>query len=611
LQSFAYLSSSKTMEVIDVAFYDDGNYLRVEEASVVRYINKQGVSMQHDRTGGFYIQSDDYKAYFNLESVVAPSVTGLAQLIEVLRLWCSSTVPDLDARKITTGTLEPDRIPGLDAGKITSGVLDASRLPGFADALDSLATLDASGVTTGVFDPERLPGLDASKISSGVLSPELIPPLDASAIAGGVLSPELIPPLDASAVASGVLSAARIPALDASAIASGVLDVARVPVLDRQRLPPLDASQVTSGVLSLDRLPHLEMDAAQVNSGVLSEDRLPALDASKITSGTLAPDRVPPLDASRIATGTLSSDRIPTLDASRLSTGVLVASRLPALDAGKITSGVFSADRIPALDASKVSTGVLDAARVPGLASLAGVLGASQGGTGAAFLTAGKLLVGSGTAPVSAPAGLHWDALSARLGVRTSAPSDALHVAGNATFARCTASNLVLQRGPPPPSVPGALSLFCDSNDGLLKLVQPGGGAPAVMGPFFRNQTGYAYASTPSSLVQTTSSTTLSTKLSTALPGMLAGTYRVAVCYQGFAPVTSKSIRVVAFVDSLSTTFHDATGMYTAGYNSVTHDFCNLTLAAGDHAFVVQYSSPSGAQVGLLRAALEIFRVGD
>lgn len=42
----------------------------------------------------------------------------------------AARIPGLDASKITTGTLAADRIPGLDAGKITSGTLADARLPG-------------------------------------------------------------------------------------------------------------------------------------------------------------------------------------------------------------------------------------------------------------------------------------------------------------------------------------------------------------------------------------------------------------------------------------------------------------------------------------------------
>ncbi len=55
---------------------------------------------------------------------------------------------NLDASKITSGTLASARIPGLDAGKITTGTLAADRIPG----------LDAGKITTGTLADGRLPG---------------------------------------------------------------------------------------------------------------------------------------------------------------------------------------------------------------------------------------------------------------------------------------------------------------------------------------------------------------------------------------------------------------------------------------------------------------------
>jgi microcystin-dependent protein len=60
-----------------------------------------------------------------------------------------------------------------------------------------------------------------------------------------------------------------------------------------------------------------------------------------------------------------------------------------------------------------------------------GVVSVANGGSGTNALTAGKILVGNGTASVLAPANLHWDNTNSRLGVGDTTPSYAVDVAGD------------------------------------------------------------------------------------------------------------------------------------------------------------------------------------
>lgn len=91
-----------------------------------------------------------------------------------LRALVSADIPNLDAAKITTGTLNAARIPNLDASKITTGTLDAARIP----------SLDASKVTTGTFDAARIPNLDTSKVTTGTFNNARINFAAPSAIGG-------------------------------------------------------------------------------------------------------------------------------------------------------------------------------------------------------------------------------------------------------------------------------------------------------------------------------------------------------------------------------------------------------------------------------------------
>ena len=63
----------------------------------------------------------------------------------------ASDIPNLNADKITTGTLADARIPELNAVKITSGILGTDRIP----------DLDTSKITSGVFDIARIPSAGA------------------------------------------------------------------------------------------------------------------------------------------------------------------------------------------------------------------------------------------------------------------------------------------------------------------------------------------------------------------------------------------------------------------------------------------------------------------
>jgi hypothetical protein len=124
------------------------------------------------------------------------------------------------------------------------------------------------------------------------------------------------------------------------------------------------------------------------------------------------------LNAGNISTGTLAVARGGTGTTTSTGTGSVVLSASPTLT-GTVTGGTFVGigSSLTALNVDNVSTGTLAVAR---------------GGTGAATLTAGKVLVGNGTGVVTQPTNLHWDNTNSRLGIRTSAPAlSAMHVYGD------------------------------------------------------------------------------------------------------------------------------------------------------------------------------------
>lgn len=70
---------------------------------------------------------------------VLASPTGSAG-IPSFRVLAASDIPDLNASKITAGTLDVARIPNLDASKITSGTLNSARIPDLSGTYVTLAT---------------------------------------------------------------------------------------------------------------------------------------------------------------------------------------------------------------------------------------------------------------------------------------------------------------------------------------------------------------------------------------------------------------------------------------------------------------------------------------
>jgi hypothetical protein len=95
---------------------------------------------------------------------------------------------------------------------------------------------------------------------------------------------------------------------------------------------------------------------------------LTSLNASNLGSGTVPSARL-----------SLAASDIPSLDASKITTGTLGTARIPDLDASKITSGTLGTARIPSLDASKITSGTLGRPISTTTGTFSGLLTASGG----------------------------------------------------------------------------------------------------------------------------------------------------------------------------------------------------------------------------------------
>jgi hypothetical protein len=138
--------------------------------------------------------------------------------------------------------------------------------------------------------------------------------------------------------------------------------------------------------------------------------------------------------------GTGSS--ITSLDVNNVTSGLLAVARGGTNNASYAVGDILYASGTTAL--SRLADIVIGNALISGGVGIApiwgkigltshvsGVLGVSNGGTGASTLTANKLLVGNGTTTVLQPTDLHWDNTNSRLGIGIASPSEKLTVGGN------------------------------------------------------------------------------------------------------------------------------------------------------------------------------------
>ena len=190
--------------------------------------------------------------------VVAVSPTQLERLPKAVG-FLKGSVSDLPAYTV----LGADDVPNFDASKIITGTIDAARLP------------DGGG--GGNLEVSDIPNLPTSKITSGVFSTSRIPNLSASKIVSGTFSTSRIPNLSAGQITSGVFDPARIPSTS-----GGDLEV--------DDIPNLPANKITSGTFGVGRIPGLPV--AKITSGMFPPERIPYLSADFITSGVFDPARV-------------------------------------------------------------------------------------------------------------------------------------------------------------------------------------------------------------------------------------------------------------------------------------------------------------------------------
>ena len=338
-----------------------------------------------------------------------------------------SSLTNLNASNITTGTLNSSRIPGLSASKITSGTFNSSQIP----------NLSASKITTGTFSTARIPGLSATHIISGTFSASRIPSLDASKISNGEFHENRIPNGEyminavgadgqvwtsngngrgywgnASGGADNMGNHTATQNIDLGNYwlsGDGTNEGIQVDNYGKVSIDVNGTGNISldvdgygaiksgdayfsskSGTGTLEDFANIGTNAWYGNnrwnfsgSGALMQVKGSEVHFHTHNGSTFSETMV--IDANGnmgigVATPTGKLDvngtvkatafqgngaSLTGLNAGNITTGTLNSSRIPSLSASKITSGTFSTSRIPGLDASKIISGTITESRIP------------------------------------------------------------------------------------------------------------------------------------------------------------------------------------------------------------------------------------------------------
>ena len=245
--------------------------------------------------------ASDVRTFLNVAdgaTANAGTVTSVGGTGTVSGLTLSGTVTSTG--NLTLGgtiSLAAGDIPNLNASKITAGTLGDARIPSLA----------ASKVTSGTFDVARIPTLTAAKISDFDTEVSNNTSVAANTAKAGYTDAKVKTKLNTEEVVSG--SAAEVRTF---------LNVADGATANAGTVTSVGGTGTVSG-LSLSGTVTSTGNLTLGGTISLVAGDIPNLNASKITAGTLGDARIPSLNASKITAGTFGVARIPTLTAAKIS----------------------------------------------------------------------------------------------------------------------------------------------------------------------------------------------------------------------------------------------------------------------------------------------------
>lgn len=284
-----------------------------------------------------------------------------------------STIPNLDASKITSGIFNVARIPNMDAAKINSGIFAVARIP-----VTNHDTTGLSGSSTKLATPRKINGTDfdgtkaittASWGTARVIS--ISGDVSGSASIDGSKAVDIKVTLDKTAVDD------KLDDLVATGVDKLTSEFDIRVTGEATGTGSTDGSKAANIALTLADMFHGKVVTGTVDPNLTNELLISTRHANTPTAGLdwyIVTYKNGTAKSQIAVTGSGANTQVAARHSNDgtvfstwiwLSNNQLTVADIPNLPATKVNSGVFDVARIPNLNASKITAGVFDVARIP------------------------------------------------------------------------------------------------------------------------------------------------------------------------------------------------------------------------------------------------------